>query len=29
MKTKDWELVAVLLVVLGFMGLMIKLAMAL
>jgi len=29
MKAKDWELVAVLLVVLGFMGLMIKLAMAL
>lgn len=29
MKTKDWELVAVLFVVLGFMGLMIKLIMAL
>jgi hypothetical protein len=29
MRTKDWELVAVLLVVLGFMGLMIKLVMAL
>ena len=29
MKTKDWELVAVLLVVLGFIGLMIKLIMAL
>ena len=29
MRTKDWELVAVLLVVLGFIGLMIKLIMAL
>ena len=29
MRTKDWELVAVLFVVLGFMGLMIKLIMAL
>ena len=27
MRTKDWELVAVLFVVLGFMGLMIKLIM--
>ena len=29
MRTKDWELVAVLFVVLGFIGLMIKLIMAL